>query len=334
MSNRLDVRDRPDYLGDADEGFHEKPEGISMWSENYLSGVCFPSAGTGAWFHQSRPQHDTRFLESVFTFMLPGDRFLVAKGACPADEHASTFGAGLTYECVEPFRRWHKSFHGLARLVSGDQLRRGPLPDGPHLAVDMDLIWEGAGPTFDMDMSEQVWAQVKAHYQQHCRVRGQIAFGDEQLELTGFGMRDHSWGPRDLAQLGNHVWIYGEFPSGRRIMYFHHATPTGGGLLEHGHELDRQMRPIAKVGQLAVPRAPAGWGADYEVEFRRADGDIRKLRGEILTAVPLALDNGSELILGAPGATASHHLFESASRFEWDGEIGYGITEWSWRTDQ
>jgi hypothetical protein len=333
MSHQLEAPDRPDYLRDADEGFHQMPECSAMWSENYLSGACFPSTGTGAWFHQSRPQHDTRFWESVFTFMLPGDRFLVAKGAGPADGHA-VFGAGPTYECLQPFRRWRKSFHGLARLVSGDQLRSGPLPDGPHLAVDMDLIWEGAGPVFDMDMSEQVWAEVKAHYQQHCRVRGQIAFGDEQFELSGFGMRDHSWGPRDLAQLGNHVWIYGEFPSGRRIMYFHHATPTGGGLLEHGHELDCRMRPITKVGELAIPRSPASWAADYEVEFRRDDGDIRNLRGQILTAVPLALDNGSELILGAPGATASHHLFESASRFEWDGEIGYGITEWSWRTDQ
>lgn len=334
MTRQLEASDRPGYLREADEGFHRAPDGVAMWSENYLSGVCFPSAGAGAWFHQSRPQHDTRFWESVFTFMLPGDRFLVAKGAAAADAHASAFGAGLTYECVEPFRRWRKSFHGLAQLVSGDQLRSGPLPDGPHLAVDMDLVWDGVGPTFDMDMSEQVWADVKAHYQQHCRVRGQLVFGGERLELSGFGIRDHSWGPRDLARLGNHVWIYGEFPSGRRIMYFHHATPTGAGLLEHGHELDQQLRPLTKVGELPVPRPPARWRDDYEVDFRRSDGDIRTLRGKILTAVPLALDNGSELILGGPGATASHHLFEGASRFEWDGEIGYGITEWSWRTDQ
>jgi hypothetical protein len=334
MSQALELPDRPVYLRDADERCHQAPADVAMWSENYLSGVCFPSAQAGAWFHQSRPQHDPRFWESVFTFMLPGDRFLVAKGAAHADPHASSFGAGLTYECLEPFRLWRKSFHGLARLVSGDQLRSGPLPDGPHVAVDMDLMWEGAGPTFDMDMSEQVWAGVKAHYQQHCRVRGQLAFGDERYELRGCGIRDHSWGPRDLAQLGNHVWIYGEFPSGRRIMYFHHVTPTGAGLLEHGHELDRELRPITKVGELPVPRPAAHWGDAYTVEFRCADGEVRKLHGDILTAVPLAMDNGSELILGAPGATASHHLFESASRFEWDGEVGYGITEWSWRTHQ
>lgn len=197
----------------------------------------------------------------------------------------------------------------------------------------MDLVWTGSGPAYDMDMSEQTWAEVKAHYQQHCRVSGTIVFGDERLELEGVGMRDHSWGPRDLSQLGNHVWIYGEFPSGRRLMYFHHVADGGAGMLEHAHEHDGEMLPLVVAGPLTVPREPAACREPYVLDLRRAEGDVLTLRGEILAAPALALTNGSEVQLGAPGPDATHHLFECATRLEWDGEVGHGITEWTWRTD-
>jgi hypothetical protein len=326
-----------DYLRESDELGHEQPPGVSRWSENYLSGACFPSAGAGVWLHQSRPAHDPRFWEEVFSFALPGDRCLYAKGAtlAPGPGHAAV-GPALTYQCLEPFRTWRKSFHGLAQLVTGEQARAGALRDGPHLAVDMDLTWECVGPAFDMDMSEQVWADVKAHYQQHGRVSGSIAFGNERLELDGFGIRDHSWGPRDLSGLGNHTWIYGEFPSGRRIMYFWHLTPEGHGRLDVGHEAEGDnLRPLrlAAGHQPPVPRPARGYADPYEIALERSTGEIATLRGEILATIPLGLASDSEVTLGAAGEQDSHHLFECPSRLEWDGETGYGITEWTWRTD-
>src|SRR5262245_6804346 len=187
----------PDYLRDRDEVWHEQPDDVENWSENYLSGACFPETGTGCWLHQSRPHHDPRFWSEIFTFALPGDRFLMSKGATLADPgRDGPTGPGLRYDCVEPYGRWTKRFPRLARLAEGDELRAGPLADGPLLAVDMDLEWECVGPPFDMDMSEQVWADIKAHYQQHGRIRGTIEWAGERLELSGFGMRDHSWGPR------------------------------------------------------------------------------------------------------------------------------------------
>ncbi len=325
----------PGYLKDSDEVWHERPDGVPMWSENYLSGACFPGAGVGVWLHQSRPQHDARFWEEIFTVSLPGDRCLLAKGATLAIPHGNgPAGPALRYECVEPFRVWRKTFSGLARLVGGAEARLAPLADGPHLAVDMDLTWTCVGPPFDMDMSEQVWAETKAHYQQHCQVAGSIEFGGERIELEGVGIRDHSWGPRDLSGLGNHTWIYGEFPSGRRIMYFHHRTSSGGGLLDIGHIADGDdVVSVRVAGALPVPRRPSDWANSYVLDLAGPDGAARTLQAEILGGIPLALTNGSELQLGAPGPDASHHLFECPTRFGLDGETGYGMTEWTWRTD-
>ena len=322
----------PEYLRETDELAHPRPD-MPMWSENYLSGASFPASGAGVWLHQCRPQHDPRFWEEVFTFMLPDDRFLVAKGATLARPGEAAAGPALVYECVRPFAEWRKSFQGLARLATGDELRAGPLRDAPHLAVDMHLTWTGSSPVFDMDMSEQSWADVKAHYQQHCHVAGVLEFGGERMELEGFGMRDHSWGPRDLARLGNHAWIYCAFPSGKQLMYFHHDEAGGSGALEHGHEVvDGAFALVVNAGPLPLPREPGAWKAPYALDLRLPDGTVRTLTAEIITGQPLSIANGSEIILGAAGPDASHHLLECPTRFEWDGEVGCGITEWTWRT--
>ena len=37
---------------------------------------------------------------------------------------------------------------------------------------------------------------AKAHYEQHCSVKGEITVDGETLDLSGYGLRDKSWGPR------------------------------------------------------------------------------------------------------------------------------------------
>jgi len=78
----------PDYLRARDEVWHDRPDGVPKWSENYLSGACFPQARAGVWLHQSRPQHDPRFWEEIFTFALPDGRLRAVEGSdtsrCPA----------------------------------------------------------------------------------------------------------------------------------------------------------------------------------------------------------------------------------------------------------
>jgi len=39
-------------------------------------------------------------------------------------------------------------------------------------------------------------AFARGHYEQHVGARGVIRVGDEEWALDGYGLRDHSWGPR------------------------------------------------------------------------------------------------------------------------------------------
>jgi hypothetical protein len=56
-----------------------------------------------------------------------------------------------------------------------------------------------------------------------------------------------------------------------------------------------------------------------------------RIGGEILHLLPNGFEGPNDICLGYdPGVTATAN-FEGMSHFEWDGEIGYGLTERSVR---
>ena len=56
-----------------------------------------------------------------------------------------------------------------------------------------------------------------------------------------------------------------------------------------------------------------------------------RIRGEILHLLPNGFDGPNDICLGYDPAVTSAANFEAMSRFEWDGEVGYGLTERSLR---
>jgi hypothetical protein len=324
---RLEQQMCPPYLQLADELSHARGES-ALWSENYLSQAYFPQAEVGLWLHQCRPAHDRDLWEEITVIYLPDDRFLLAKGAGLGRGEQGPWGAALRYRCEEPFVRWTKSFRGTARLVEGEEMRAGPLADGLSVGVDMETTWRGLGPAFDWDVSELTWADARSHYEQHCAVTGRLHFGEEEIELDGSGIRDHSWGPRDVAGIGRHIWAHAQFPSGRSFMLFHHVAPDGNlvshGLLDAGEGIVRAE--LIGSAPLLTDAEQAGDG--YELHLRGGGDTAAVLSAEILQVAGLGLTGLSELVLGVPpGPPASHQLFEGQTRFTWDGETGYGLSE-------
>lgn len=98
------------------------------------------------------------------------------------------------------------------------------------------LIFEGAAPFWDLERgtaqgtgqpslvldeesSEAKRGQLKtAHWEQICRVHGEITFRGKTTRIRGGGVRDHSHGPRDYGPIVGSNWINAVFPSGKAIM--------------------------------------------------------------------------------------------------------------------
>jgi hypothetical protein len=319
---------RPAWLRDSDETPH-RPETSVLWSENYYSCAYDPSAQIGVYFHLSSRSGTPGVWEEVFAVFLPEDQFLVSKAFAPGRDEDGPVVAGTALRCDEPFDRWTKTYRGAARLVTGDELRSGPLGDGIHTPVDLSLTYTAMSPPFDYgrERIEQSWAD--GHYEQQHTVTGELRYDGNLITLEGTGLRDHSWGPRDLSPLGSTVWLHGQFPdSGRSFMLVHVPQPPGDPMTHavvcNGKRVHKAtVRSEVPVASDVEEAERGGYALTLETE----DG-TSTIEAEMLQAVRMSFVGPSEFCFGYHRGPGAHHDYvEAVTRFTWDGEIGYGFSE-------
>lgn len=320
---------RPKHLTDTDELTHPL-ESVVLWSENYLSYVWSPENSVGVYMHFNRPPFNARLWHDIFVVYLPGDEYLVAKGFTPEPEAAvrGPRGAGLDWTCDEPWVQWTKRFEGAVQHVTGEELRSGALRDGVHTGARMELVYRQMSSVFGVgDLSQQDWAVD--HYEQHCTVTGWIEYAGLRHEINGMGLRDHSWGPRDLSRMADHVWIQGQFPSGRTFMAIYVRNRSGSGHLDYhlvgdaeGNLTQARLRNPPVISDDSQPLEP------YVLEFELGDGTVELIKAEVVTGCPIGLVGQSEMAYGVDSRPqTSHCLWECLAQFEWDGEVGSGLSE-------
>jgi hypothetical protein len=99
-----------------------------------------------------------------------------------------TLPTGLSVACVEPLREY--------RLQYKEE------------GCEVDFTWRAVRPPFSPPLPASQGQWGRHHYDQIGRVTGQIGTGGETIDVDGWSMRDHSWGPRKVArdQRGRFVW--------------------------------------------------------------------------------------------------------------------------------
>jgi len=341
------VQDHPTWLVEAHELPHPGHPVVDepLWIENYLDFINCPASDLGIYLHLRhvpRPDGSPGLWDEIFYVSLPGDMFLASRafsaGRVEVDDASRGTGsvsvAGLSYRCEEPFTRWTKSFYGGARLVSGDELRRGPLQDGLHIPVEMEMSYEFLSPPFDFpggDDLEQAWG--KAHYEQHLHATGTLKYGDTTLEIDGTGLRDHSWGKRDFPEQGYTTWIIGHFPeSGRsfQLCWVAPKEPYYAEPLVYATIHDRKSWWITTFRgvESAVKLSDTAKPCEFELDL--PDGSASHVRVEITKNLRAHWFNPSEFGIGTANfgnPDVTHHYVPSFANIWWDGEPGFGYNE-------
>lgn len=108
------------------------------------------------------------------------------------------------------------------------------------------------------------------------------------------------------------------------------SNTTGEGLLDN-HVLTDDEGNIREVQLRTQPQILTDEEArqTYDLEYVEEDGSITTIRcEEILVACPVGLVGQSEMVYGVDDRPQTSHVdWECLARFEWDGEIGYGLSE-------
>lgn len=222
----------------------------------------------------------------------------------------------LSYSVVEPLKSWHLEIADEASGIQGSLVFRERCPlyrfspiewlNGEHLVVK------------------------QMHYTQAGTYEGSLTIG-ERTFTDLVGMRDRSWGVRDMARVPFWVWISAQFAE-FCISAWLWETPEGEVIHADGaiiHETG-EIRPVTKIEHElelwpGTKRPKAG-----RYTLTAADGKV-----ELLTATEI------ETIFLAPGmarwsdtdaealkrADAAAFGFDQHCRLELNGETGYGIVE-------
>lgn len=233
---------------------------------------------------------------------------------------------GMRFEVVEPLVSHRTSYEGAAVFLeepAGMADPRRAFQENPHKPVTVDLSHEGVGPVYGTSHAqgesvEREQEFARAHYEQHMRVRGALVIDGKQMEIDGFGLRDHSWGPRYWQAIKSYRWLNCTFGPDFGIMVSE-VSPTEEsriqtGVIVRGESLQR----ITSV--------------DIQTEFQPDTPYHRRITAD------LGLENGGRLALEGDvkgfiplrnrRAGMVTHIGEGMTEYRCEGRVGLGISEY------
>ncbi len=248
----------------------------------------------------------------------------------PAITHNDAFNAGgLSVEIETPLQRVHMRYDGEVMVVRDPELLRHPKrlfaeaerkPARVRWTHDASSPAHGGIPV-DPDVPTMYGREFSlGHFNQHSVVSGEIAIGDEHWPVEGFGWRDHSWGPRYWQNILFDRLYMANFGADRGLMLLKLANNDGqvrrGGVLQVDGEYE-------EILDLNIHNE---WNAALDpTSFRLGVRTARRcafINGTILNCAPLR--NRRE----ENGVMLESRIAECFTRLEWDGRVGYGMTEY------
>lgn len=238
--------------------------------------------------------------------------------------------AGMRFEVVTPFEELRVAYDGKVVLLSDPMEMSDPrraFGENPHTDCSVRLVYRGVSAMFGGEPEERAERPgeefARGHYEQLVGARGTIEVGGDAFEVDGFGLRDHSWGPRYWQAPWYYRWLTANFGPDFGFMGSRVARRDGpggrGGFVWDGEQL------------LACSdlRIATSWTGDpphhkeIDAELVTAKGTW-KVHGSVLQLIPLRNrrndPEGNELLTRITEGMTEWRLA--------DGRVGYGLSEY------
>lgn len=285
----------------SDEALHT-PGTEPHWQESFyfnwatLDGRTFGLTRLGF-------RHDSADGDGVVVVMQDGKRSLVYAAVNEKIESLDTMNptdglsvGRLTFRVEEPLKRWRLTLEGRDSI---------------------DLTWTAlAGP---FDFAHEGGSVIAArHFEHPGTVTGSMTIGGTTHQISGFGTRDKSWGPRDWNGIAGWEWISAQF--GEDLAFTATQAPDNGTMVQSGFVLrDGACRAIDHF------TLDYTWGRDQvcsgaTMVITDEDGEVYTVFAKESAQVPLYK---AGLMI-----QETHGTFEA----RYDGRVlhGAGVLEHAW----
>ncbi len=292
----------------ADEELHA-PGPERLWNESYYFDFAATDGSVGGYVRLGLyPNWERAWYWACV--VRPGQpALLLADNALPLPADGTglvTSNLSATQAIREPLHSASVRLDGEAAVLSEPGLAYGQpgVTETAHLSLD--LAWTTIGGVYPY--------KDLPRYEIPCQVTGVVGLGAEEVTISGWGERDHSWGERDWWQV-SWLWSSGRLSDGTA---FHGMQANIGFPIPWP---SFAVTPAGTLGHLNGFAAETVFGADgFPAQSRL------RLAGAPMTAVPLAF---APVAMTSPDGRISHFPRALCRFVADDGRTGYGWTEWN-----
>jgi hypothetical protein len=316
-------------LEPQDEYMHELgPE--PNFNESMYFNLYDPAQGVGGWFRCGNRANEG-YAEMTVCLYLPGGRVgFMFKRAEIADNDAFDAG-GIRFDVLEPFKRLDVTYAGKV-VVLDDPLQmadpKKAFTENPYSECEVRIEYSGVSDMFGGEPDEPHEKPgeefAKGHYEQLIAGKGSIRVGDEEWEVDGFGLRDHSWGPRYWQAPFYYRWLTANFGPDFGFMGSRVARRDGDGT-RGGFVWEDGKLHLCRDFELSTEwQGEDTYHQSISATLRSGEKEW-KVTGKVLDLIPLRNrrpdpDTGDMLVTRI-----------SEGMTEWtldDGRTGYGLSEY------
>ena len=320
------------------------------WSESYYFNFVDPDTKL-AMFTRMGFRPGDGWADGLHVVYLGGDRVAFTYGRRSIQKDLTQYDGdlvvgGLQLECAEPFGLWRVSYSGPAQDIADAAilLERSKLrPDGWYrdatlsMSVDFRALTE---PHYAAMGSATGASGARGHFEQTGQVKGAITIGGQTTRVSGYGVRDKSWGPRDWGASAPATKTTGGTQRGQTpprpdeaapfvnwfSMNFGEALALGGSCGRAGDGVMRGAGWIHHDGRTedlhdvvieSTYKRDSILHTSIRLTGRAASGRNIVVDGRILTVCPTKIP--------MPGGAT--FVNEGLAEFRTDGLVGYGISE-------
>jgi hypothetical protein len=316
-------------LEPQDEYMHELgPE--PNFNESMYFNIYDPAEGVGGWFRCGNRANEGYAEMTVCLYLPDGQVGFMFKRA-DIDSNDAFDAGGIRFDVIEPFKRLDVSYAGKVVLLDDPLQMADPkkaFTENPYEPCEVRIEYTGVSDMFGGEPDEPHEKPgeefAKGHYEQLIAGKGTIRVGDREWAVDGYGLRDHSWGPRYWQAPFYYRWLTANFGAdfgfmGSRIAR-RDSEGTRGGFVWEGGTLH-----LCDDFEIATE-----WTGDDRYHERisatlRSKGKEWKVTGEVLDLIPLRNrrpdpNTGDMLVT---------RISEGMTRWTLDdGRTGYGLSEY------
>jgi hypothetical protein len=313
--------------------FPHDPGDAKNYNESMYFNVFDPTKKTGGWFRiGNRPNE--QYAEMSVCLYLPDGRVAFMFGRPTIESNTEMNAGGLKVEVVEPFKRLKVTYEGKALLLARPHDMADPkkaFRENPTVACSFDFDYEGVSPMYggetlkadgsplDIDPEKSF---AKAHYEQHCAASGVFTVGDERFEISGFGLRDKSWGPRHWQAIEWYRWCPVNF--GRDFGMMLSVIGDGkGGARQGGMVFRDGIYDLISECVIDSDWDENGYQTALRAKVKTEGGKSYDVTGNVLSLIPLrnrrTAPDGTEL---------QTRITEGMTEYRCGDLVGYGLSEY------